>query len=195
MRITIIGRGNVARALGTNLAGRGHDIAYAVREPDGADEVALAGSADGADIVIIAVPFPAAADALAAAAPSAGAIVIDATNPFGAPVPGGVASGAESIAAAHPGVRLVKTFNVVGWEHMADPTTPAGPVTMPVAGDDEEARAFVLDLAAGMGFAAVDVGALDAARSTENAAMYWGLLAMRGGLGRGFALVAVPSAT
>ena len=195
MRITIIGRGNVARALGTNLAGHGHDVAYAVREPDGADQVALAGSADGADVVIVAVPFPAAIDALAAADPAPGAIVIDATNPFGAPVPGGAASGAESIAAARPAVRLVKTFNVVGWEHMADPATPAGPVTMPVAGDDEAARALVLGLATEMGFAAIDVGALDAARATENAAMYWGLLAMRGGLGRGFALVAVPSAS
>lgn len=193
MRIAIIGRGNVGRALGGNLTGRGHEVAYAVREPAGDDQVQLAGSATGADLVIIAVPFPVAAEALAMAAPAPGAIVVDATNPFGSPVPEGAESGAESIAAAHPGVRLVKTFNVVGWEHMADPTTPAGPVTMPVAGDDEEARALVLSLAAEMGFAAVDVGALDAARSTENAAMYWGLLARRGGLGRGIALVAVPS--
>lgn len=195
MRITIIGKGNVGKALGANLARHGHAVVYAVREPDAADQVPLAGAADDADVAILAVPFMAAAEALAAVAPPADAVVVDATNPFGAPVPDGAASGAESIALAHPHVRLVKTFNVVGWEHMADPATPAGPVTMPVAGDDDEARAMILELAREMGFDAIDVGGLDASAATERAAMYWGLLAMRGGLGRGFALVAVRTAS
>jgi predicted dinucleotide-binding enzyme len=57
---------------------------------------------------------------------------------------------------------------------------------LPVAGDDADARASIVELANEMGFEAV--GGLDAAGTLEAAARYWGLLAFAGGLGRGIAL-------
>ncbi|MCB1250195.1 MAG: hypothetical protein R2699_11940 [Acidimicrobiales bacterium] len=99
---------------------------------------------------------------------------------------------AEVVRAAAPdGVRVVKAFNVLGAEHMADPELRDGarPV-LPVASDDERARAEVAALADELGFDAVDVGGLDAAALLEEAARYWGLLAFAGGRGRQVVLVA-----
>ena len=95
-------------------------------------------------------------------------------------------------ALAGPGVRVVKAFNVLGAEHLADPVLPDGhrPL-LPVAGDDPRARAQVAALASDMGFHSVEVGELSAAALMESAARYWGLLAHAGGLGRRFALVAL----
>jgi predicted dinucleotide-binding enzyme len=192
MRIVIAGAGNVARALGTNLAGLGHEVRYAVRTPDAADTVALPGAADGADLTILAVPFDAVETVVRTLAPGDGAVLVDATNPFGRPLPAGVASGAALVAAAAgPAVRVVKAFNVLGVEHMSDPPLDDGyrPV-LPVAGDDAPARRMVADLATAMGFDAVEVGGLDAAGTLEEAARYWGLLAYAGGRGRDVVLVA-----
>lgn len=88
-------------------------------------------------------------------------------------------------------MEVVKAFNVLGAEHMADPSLPDGssPV-LPVAGNDPGARALVVALAAELGLDAVDVGALDNAHLLEEAARYWGLLAFVGGRGREVVLVA-----
>jgi predicted dinucleotide-binding enzyme len=107
-------------------------------------------------------------------------------------LPGGAASGASVLAAAVPeGVAVVKAFNVLGAEHMADPELPDGTApVLPVAGDDPAARAKVAELARDLGFDAVEVGDLSAAHLMEEAARYWGLLAFAGGRGRGVVLVA-----
>jgi predicted dinucleotide-binding enzyme len=192
MRIVIAGAGSVARALGANLAGLGHEVRYAVRTPDAADTIALAGAADGADLTILAVPFDAVESVVRALAPGDDAVLVDATNPFGRALPDGVASGAALVAAAAgPTVRVVKAFNVLGVEHMSDPPLDDGyrPL-LPVAGDDEQARRMVADLATAMGFDAVEVGGLDGAGTLEEAARYWGMLAYAGGRGRDVVLVA-----
>lgn len=127
-----------------------------------------------------------------ASAAAIGTVLVDATNPFGQPVPEGHASGAAVVAAAAPGCRVVKAFNVVGAEHMVDPVlAPGRSVLLPVCGDDAEARALVAGLARSVGFDVVEVGDLGVAGLLEEAARYWGLLAYAGGLGRGFGLVAV----
>jgi predicted dinucleotide-binding enzyme len=192
VRVVVVGGGKVARALGANLHQLGHEVGYAVRSPDGPDDISLDAAADEADLTILAVAF----DAVVAVVPRlglvGGAVLVDATNPFGRPLPDGAASGAEVVAAAAgPEVRVVKAFNVLGVEHMADPPLPDGArPLLPVAGDDDEARSAVVELAIAMGFDAVDVGGLDAAGLLEEAARYWGLLAFRGGLGRDVVLVA-----
>jgi predicted dinucleotide-binding enzyme len=195
--VLIVGAGNVGAALGTNLLGRGHQVTYAVRDvtrsvPEGAATVAIEGAGEGADLVILAVPFDQAAGVVARLELRPGTTLVDATNPFGRPLPPGAVSGASVVAAAVPdGIAVVKAFNVLGAEHMAAPALPDGSApVLPVAGDDADARQRVAELAQGLGFDAVEVGGLDAAHTLEEAARYWGLLAFAGGLGRQVVLVA-----
>ena len=81
----------------------------------------------------------------------------------------------------------MKAFNTTGAENMVQPRYPGGAVFMPVAGDDAEARARVVALATRLGFEAVDVGPLSAARYLEPFAMTWIHMAIKLGLGRRFA--------
>lgn len=196
--VTIVGAGTVGRALGTNLLAHGHRVRFAVRRPedaavpDGATVVAVSEAGEGADVVILAVPFGTLADVVPALGLAARTVLVDATNPFGAPTPEGYESGARWVESlAGDGVAVVKAFNVLGAEHMTDPPLSDGsrPV-LPVAGDDADARRRVADLAAELGFDAVEVGSLDAAGLMEEAARYWGLLAFAGGRTRNVVLVA-----
>lgn len=194
MDIVIIGRGNVGRALGPRLRAAGHSVRHAVRNPSAADEIAIAGAGTDTDLVVLAIPFPAVAETvpLLGLTAARGTVLVDATNPFGRPLPDGVVSGAQLVAQnTAAGVPVVKAFNVMGAEAMADPQFPDGSPVMPVAGTDASAVATVVDLGRQIGLDAVPVGSLDAAGLMEGGARYWGLLAMAGGKGRDFALGAL----
>ncbi|TIC89116.1 hypothetical protein E8D34_01015 [Nocardioides sp. GY 10113] len=191
--ITVVGAGRVGRALGDNLAALGRRVRYAVRGdrvPPGATAVPVDGAARGAGLILLAVPFAAVGEVVPRLGLAPGQLVVDATNPFGVDTGGSPSGAAVVAAAAGDGVRVVKAFNVLGAEHMTHPALPDGhrPV-LPVAGDDPAARGAVVELAAAMGFDAVDVGGLDAAALLEAAARYWGLLAFAGGRGREHVLV------
>lgn len=199
MTIAIIGAGNVGTALGARLAACGEHVHYGV--PDPAKHAALATSAAtvgtvaeavaAADLAILAVPYAAAEQVAASIGDWRGTILVDATNPI-APALSGLlvgttTSGAELIAAKARNARVVKAFNTTGFENMADPAYAAGPVFMPVCGDDADARGRVVALATRMGFDAVDFGPLQGARYLEPFAMTWIHLAYRQGHGRSFA--------
>lgn len=195
--ITIVGAGRVGRALGSNLTGLGHDVRYAVRDrsrselPDGATTVPVDGSASGAALTLLAVPFATVGAVVPRLGLAPGQVLVDATNPFGADIGDSPSGAAVVSAAAGPGVAVVKAFNVLGAEHMASPRLDDGfAPLLPVAADDPTARGTVVAVAAAMGFDAVDVGGLDAAALLEEAARYWGLLAFAGGRGRRVVLVA-----
>ncbi len=193
LTIVIVGSGNVGGALAANLTALGHQVRIARRSPVADDgSIDLDGAATGADLTVLAVPFGAAAEVVPRLGLEPGDVLVDATNPFGQPVPDGLASGAAVVArAAGDGVHVVKAFNVLGAEHMAAPPLPDGhrPL-LPVAADDESARRLVAGLASDMGFDAVEIAGLDNAGLLEEAARYWGLLAFTGGLGRDIVLVA-----
>jgi len=182
--------GNVASRSGSRTR-----RASSVRTPRGdlpAPSAAVAGAADAADIVVLAVPYAAVVDVQGELAPPAGLIVVDATNPFGRPLPDGYRSTAALVAATVPHCRVVKAFNVVGAEHMADPRLAGGAsVLLPVASDDADARSAVSALAREVGFDVVEVAGRDNAEIMEWAARYWGMLASAGGRGRQFALAAL----
>jgi 8-hydroxy-5-deazaflavin:NADPH oxidoreductase len=82
---------------------------------------------------------------------------------------------------------VVKAFNTTGAENMADTAYPGGVPFMPVCGDDAEARQRVMALATLIGFDAIDLGPLSAARYLEPFAMTWIHLAIKQGYGRKFA--------
>ena len=63
MRIAIIGAGRIGKALGAALGAKGHYIAYGVTEPRPLGDLTtktVDGAIEGADAVILAVPWTAA---------------------------------------------------------------------------------------------------------------------------------------
>lgn len=202
MSISIIGAGNVGMALGRAFTQRGEAVVFGVPEPAryAADVARLGTQARvttnddaiaASDVIVLAVPYGALA-AIAQSMPDwQRKILVDATNPL-APGLSGLSvgtstSGAEELAKLAKGARVVKAFNTTGAENMADTRYPGGAPFMPVCGDDAEARRRVIALATLIGFDAVDLGPLAAARYLEAFAMTWIHLAIKQGYGRRFA--------
>ena len=182
MRIAIIGAGQVGSRLMQLFSTAGHD-ARAIGRAD-----MLEAEISGGDVVVLAVPFAACADLLPRLAGAlAGKIVVDVTNPVApdwSPLRlGEENSGAEEIARLLPRSRVVKAFNTI----FADVMTPekltrdGQRVTCFVAGNDQDARNAVAELADSAGFGALDVGTLPAARHLEAMAHLNIAVALSGG--------------
>jgi predicted dinucleotide-binding enzyme len=186
MNLSILGAGNVGMALARALLRAGQPVTLGVPDPARhAESVAALGSqatltgsdeaVERGELVILAVPYPAALAIAQTRADWQGRVLVDATNPL---LPGlaglslgTTTSGAEQIAARAHGARVVKAFNTTGAENMADSRYALGQPMMPVAGDDAAARQQVLALATMVGFDAIDMGPLTAARYLEPLAM------------------------
>jgi predicted dinucleotide-binding enzyme len=200
--VAILGAGNVGTALAGALIARGVSVVFGVPAPGKYEKVVAAlgpaarvGSTAeaivGSELVILATPYSAALGIARSVADWQNRILVDATNPL-APGLTGLSlgtnpSGAEEIARAARGARVVKAFNTTGAENMADSRYAGGQPFMPVCADDAEARRRVLELATLIGFDAVDCGDLKAARYLEPFAMTWIHMAIRLGHGRSFA--------
>ncbi|WP_427134963.1 NADPH-dependent F420 reductase [Pseudarthrobacter sp. S9] len=181
--ITIIGSGNMARAIGTRAVAAGREVQILDRTPDNAAKLAaeLGGNTTSGgleevpagDIVVVALYFgPAKEVATHFGDTLSGKIVIEISNPvntetFDSLVVEPGTSAAEQIAALLPGALVVKAFN----------TTFAGPLTAGSAGglsldvfiasDSEQARNDVAAFAAAAGLRPLQVGGLHHARELE----------------------------
>lgn len=186
MKIAVIGTGNVGRALGGSFVRAGHEVTFAGRSADKAREVAAslgAGAAatpgeaaEGAEVIVLAVPYVAAeAVARELAGQAAGKVVVDATNPLRADFSGlateGGPSGAERFAALLEGSHVVKAFNTVFAAVQADPAAHGITLDALYATDSPEAAAVARDLARSIGMRPLNVGPLAAARELE--ALAW----------------------
>lgn len=183
MRIAIIGAGGVGGGLAAAAGAAGHEVTLAAAHPENAAKVAaevgataaatVAEAARDADVVVLAVPADAASGVLAQLA-GTGAVVVDATNPIDAGFTGLTTEGvsqAEELAAAAPGVALVKAFNTVFASRLGDATEDGLPLDGYYAGDDAAAKRIVAGLLGSLGFRPVDVGGLRMARSLEELAL------------------------
>lgn len=202
MSISIIGAGNVGMALAQAFTRRGETVVIGVPDP-GKYATAVAGigplarltsvaeAIAASDVVILAVPHGALASLADSVPDWQGKILVDATNPIASGLSGlsvgTTISGAEGLAVLAKGARVVKAFNTTGAENMADSAYPGGLPVMPVCGDDGAARQRVMALATLIGFDAIDMGPLAAARYLEPMAMVWIHLAIKQGHGRQFA--------
>jgi 8-hydroxy-5-deazaflavin:NADPH oxidoreductase len=190
MRITILGRGT----LGSIVARAASDAGHAVQTFSSTDAAAdVADAAAASDLVLLAVPFEAVAEldeALVRAL--AGKTVVDATNPltadYGALTIGFSDSVGEQVATLLPGAHVVKAFNAVLAPNHAEASAFAGRPFVPVAGDDEGAKATAIEFAVSLGFDAVDAGPLRNARYVEPLAELMVQLAYFQGLGGGIAV-------
>lgn len=181
MDVAIIGAGSVGSALAGSLTRAGHAVTItaptderAERAAERAGATAAASTAEAiaaADAVVLAVPNAAIDGLLAEIAPAvSGKILIDLTNRISRDDPAAVLDGtsnAERIQALAPGARVVKAFNYAFAARMAEPAVDGIPLDGFVAGDDEAAKARVLDLIGSIGFRPIDVGSLAMARALE----------------------------
>ena len=198
--VTIVGAGSVGRALAAGLARAGHTVAIGVRNPgdekhhDLHDHFVLRTPEDaaaGADVVILAVPVAALEETVPALKLSPGQVLIDATNAVRTPPPAGFATVGAFVASLAPtGVAVVKAFNTIGAEHLADGHVGATAAFLPIAGDDE-GRPLVASLAADLGFDVADLGGPDAIAMVEAFARLWIHLAFNRGWGRDFGFAAI----
>lgn len=185
MKITIIGSGNVGKALAGSAVKAGHEVtitasdaahARAAAEATGA----MAGSSNvdavkDAEIVIIAVPYDKLGEVFRGLGSAVdGKIVVDATNHVNTQDPGtvlGAPSNAEEIHKRHPEVRVVKAFNYSFASRMAQPTVDGVKLDGFVAGDDTAAKEKVMELVDSIGYRPVDAGPLVMSRALEAMAL------------------------
>jgi predicted dinucleotide-binding enzyme len=189
--IALIGTGRVAGALGPRFVEQGHDIIYGSRDPSRQEvrelvartgrEASAAGPAEAAaqaDIVVIAVPGGVAEEVVRGLGDLSGKIIIDPTNRVdegadGYRVHAVATSNGELIQALAPDARVVKAFNTLNYRTMADPGEAGGPVTIPLAGNDADAKATVAALVEGMGLEPIDLGPIRYAHVLEGMLVVW----------------------
>jgi predicted dinucleotide-binding enzyme len=106
---------------------------------------------------------------------------------------GTTTSAAEQVAQWAPGARVVKAFNTVGSNIMADPSFGSNRALLFYCGDDAAAKQTVKSLAGELGFDAQDSGPLRQARLLEPFALLWISLAYGQGYGREFAFQLIAS--
>jgi predicted dinucleotide-binding enzyme len=201
MNVTIIGTGNMARGIGSRVVAGGHRVTVLGKEVEAAEEVvrdldagesAAAGrSGDPIDgeVVVLAVYYP---DAMAAVEQYGdqldGKVVVDITNPVNESFDGLVTppdgSAAQELAAAASGARMVKAFNTTFATTLRQGDVAGQPLDVFMAGDDEDAKAAVAQLAEDGGLRPVDAGPLHRARELEAAGFLH--MTVQGTLGTGF---------
>ena len=86
-----------------------------------------------------------------------------------------VKSGAEEVQELAPDSRVVKAFNIYGYENFADNSFPAYNVkpVMLIAGNDKNSKAEVSELVAQLGFFPKDTGPLNQALHLEHMTLLW----------------------
>jgi hypothetical protein len=195
MKIGILGAGAVGESFARAVLAQGHQVMLSSRTPDSADmqnriaslgEHAHAGTVSQTiaygDVIALALRPDAIGD-VAKQGDWTGKIVIDMSNQFGTSQPTGQIT-AQTLTGAH----VIKAFNTIGAEHYVNPIFDGEKATMFIAGDDAHAKQVVTELTTQLGFDVVNVGGLADSGHLDALARLWVHLAMRGGLGRNFAL-------
>jgi predicted dinucleotide-binding enzyme len=201
MNVTIIGTGKMARGIGKRLVAGGHAVtvlgkqsvdAEAVVEELGADGSAKAGRSGDPiadEVVVLAVYYPDAKAAVEQYGEAlSGKVVIDITNPVNETYDGLVtppdSSAAQELAVSAPGARVVKAFNTTFANTLGEGRVEGQPLDVFIAGDDENAKGTVAQLAQDGGLRPVDAGPLKRARELEAAGLLH--IGVQGALGSGF---------
>jgi 8-hydroxy-5-deazaflavin:NADPH oxidoreductase len=182
MKVLVIGTGNMGAGFVKQLTAAGHQVSVAARDfakaqalaqQHGATAVSLDGAAKNVAAVVVATPYEQAAAALRSVGDLAGKTVIDITNPltpdYMGLTLGHSTSAGEEIARAVPGAEVVKAFNTVFAQVLAEGADfGAGQkVTVFVASDSEPAKQTARAIAESMGFQTQDAGGLKNARYLE----------------------------
>lgn len=205
MKITVIGTGNMGSGFAKQLSKAGHTVRIAGRDLAKAKALAeqypnvtayAASEALGdSDAVIIATAYEDAVPALHGLGDLNGKVVIDITNPLSASYMsltiGHSSSAAEEIAKAVPQAHIVKAFNTLFAQVLADGPEFADNQrgTVFVAADNERAKQTTMALAQSMGWNTTDAGRLINARYLEPLAGFNIYLGYGAGMGTSIAPV------
>jgi 8-hydroxy-5-deazaflavin:NADPH oxidoreductase len=181
MKIGIIGAGQIGGTLTRRFRALGHEVTVAnSRDPatladlaaeTGATAVWAKEAADGAELVVITIPQKNVPNLAAGILDGAadGLVVIDTNNYYPQQRDGRIEASENGTTESrwvsqqigHP---VIKVFNGIRAQHLLErgqePGTP-GRIALPVAGDDEAAKAVVLRLVDELGFDPVDAGTVD----------------------------------
>jgi len=177
--ISIIGTGNMARAIGALAVAGGNTVEVIGRDRSKAADLATTlggstttgefGAAPAGDIVIVALRY---ADVVPVVTQYGNAladkVIVDISNPFNADADGLALPANTSIAqevakAAPAGARVVKAFNTVFGHVLEKGRT----LDVFMAGDDAQAKARVSEFIASLGLRPLDVGGLTMAHWLE----------------------------
>jgi 8-hydroxy-5-deazaflavin:NADPH oxidoreductase len=179
--IAVLGAGKIGLGAGRLWLRAGYPVTFGVRRARSADaattefaaarETTVSEAAAAANVILLAVPFPATAELVSdLAAELHGRIVIDATNPVGTSPEGRVISTLDAGVTAGgrmstllPESAVVRAYTHVPFELLESRgATQAGRWGMAIAGDDEHAKGVVAGLVTASGYVPVDLGGLDA---------------------------------
>jgi hypothetical protein len=183
MHVTIIGTGNMGRAIATRMLAGGHTVTFVgtdiAKAADLADQMTGLGDVHSSDevtgqVAVLAVPYSEAPHAVRqhAEALGRGMVIIDPTNPvdLGAmePLTDVDGSGAQTIADAAPdGAEVVKAFNTAFAGTLVAGEVAGQPLDIFLAGDDDAAKETVAELVTSGGMRPLDAGRLVRARELE----------------------------
>lgn len=196
MKIGIIGSGTVGKILGTGLIKLGYEVKIGTRNPSKEDLQkwvvengskasigTFAEAASFSDHLFLCTFWEGTKNALDLAGKEnmKGKVVVDVTNPLdfsqGAPPKLAVtypASGGETVQNWIPDSKVVKAFNTISAYIMVNAQLEEGIPDLFIAGDHEDAKAFVRDIAGKWHWSSVnDLGDISNAYWLETFAMLW----------------------
>ena len=179
MKIAILGFGSVGKQFAALFSQAGYEIIIGLRSTPTPglpyEAAAFKEAAEAADCIALAIPFTACANVLPDLVEATkGKIVIDSTNPlnndWSPTLLGEENSAAEEISRLLPDADVVKAFNTIFADVMAQRTIDGQNITAFIAGDNAAAKQKVIGLASNIGYAPLDTGALSTARYLESLA-------------------------
>jgi len=181
--ISIIGTGNMARAIGALAVAGGNTVEVIGRDRSKAADLATTlggstttgefGAAPAGDIVIVALKY---ADVVPVITQYGNAladkVIVDISNPFnadadGLAIPADTSIAQEVAKAAPAGARVVKAFNTVFGHVLEKGRT----LDVFMAGDDAQAKEAVTELVKSLGLRPLDVGGLTMAHWLEGTSL------------------------
>jgi predicted dinucleotide-binding enzyme len=183
--VAVIGTGDMGDSLGARFAELGYQVIYGTRSPDsertrkllertggGAKAVSGREAAESAELIVLAVGWPAMKSVAQNLGDTNGKVIIDISTAAKQDEDGYFSSvvetsSAEMIQQWNPGASVVKAFAVQASYVVDDPGVVGGPVSVPIAADDRAAKEQVARIVAGMGMDPFDAGPLRYAREIE----------------------------
>ena len=182
--VAVIGTGDMGNSLGPKLAEIGYRVIYGSRDPTRESIQALVGrtgsdttattqkeAAQAADIVLLAVPWPAMEQVAQNLGNLEGKIVIDVSFPYrqgedGYPEMSVETSSAEMIQGWNPGARVVK-WSLPTAFYIDEPLKMGQRPANWIAADDREAKEKIAKMAFQIGQDPIDAGPLRLSRALE----------------------------